>query len=88
MGFDNEYDALRFDLGVAWKSYLIEKDEELTQMETLLNGFRNVVLSNGAKMDKIEKHRPLVRDYEKKEDFNVDVFLAEMLIEGKGVLVE
>lgn len=88
MGFDNEYDALRFDIGVAWKSYLIEKDEELTKMETLLNGLRNVVLSNGAKMDKIEKHKPLVRDEKQKEGFDVDLMLAEMLVDGKGILVE
>ena len=28
MGFDNDYDAFQFDMAVAWKGYLMEKEEE------------------------------------------------------------
>lgn len=61
MDFDNEYDAFQFDMGVAWKAYLIEKEEKNQEMATLLNGMRNIVLANGAKMDKIPKPAPLLK---------------------------
>lgn len=76
MGFDNDYDAFRFDLGVAWKSHLIETEKEQNQLTALLNGFRNVVLSNGANMPKIEKIKPLVKPKNYDETPNVRDIIA------------
>lgn len=61
MGFDNDYDAFQFDMAVAWKGYLLEKEEQQQFITTMLNGMRNIVLSNGAKMDKIPKPEPLLK---------------------------
>lgn len=48
-------------MGVAWKSHLKELERDQEYLSVLLNGFRNVVLSNGATMSKIPKVKPMVK---------------------------
>lgn len=61
MGFDNDYDAFQFDMGVAWKSYLLEKEETNQMITVLLNEIRNIVRTNGTKIENIPKPAPLVK---------------------------
>lgn len=86
MGFDNDYDAFQFDMAVAWKGYLMEKEEEQQFITTLLNGMRNIVLSNGAKMDKIPKPKPLL----KPKNWGEMPTLSEILTQfgGSGVVTK
>lgn len=86
MGFDNDYDAFRFDLGVAWKSHLIDTEKEQTHLAALLNGFRNVVLSNGAKMPNVDKIKPLVKSKNYDETPNVRDIIAAFA--GNGSVVK
>ena len=86
MGFDNDYEAFRFDLGVAWKSHLLDIEKEQTNLSAMLNGFRNVVLSNGAKMPKVDKIKSLVKPKNYDETPNVRDIIAAL--SGKGSVVE
>nr|DAV53567.1 MAG TPA: hypothetical protein [Caudoviricetes sp.] len=84
MGFDNDYDAFQFDLGVAWKGYLLEKEWQNQLITVLLNGMRNIVLSNGAKMDKIPQPAPLIKPKDYGELPSLESILAQF--GGSGVI--
>lgn len=68
MDFDNHYDALRFDLGMAYKGYLAEKEEQNEAMTILLNGMRAIVMSNGAESPKIPQPKPLLKREKPNQD--------------------
>ena len=85
MGFDNDYDAFQFDIGVAWKSHLLDLEKDQNYLAAVLNGFRNVVLSNGAKMPKVDKIKPLVKPKNYDETPNVRDIIAAL--SGKGSVV-
>lgn len=86
MAFDNDYDAFQFDMAVAWKGYLLEKEELHQTITTLLNGMRNIVLSNGAKMDKIPKPKPLIKPANWGETPTLKEILAQF--GGSGVVMK
>lgn len=85
MGFDNDYDAFQFDLAVAWKGYLMEKEEQQQIITTMLEGMRSIVLSNGAKMDKIPKPQPLLKPKNWGEPMSLDEILKKF--GGSGVSI-
>lgn len=82
LGIDNDYQAFKFDLGVAWKSHLKELERDQEYISVLLNGFRNVVLSNGANMPKIPKPTPMV----KPKNYDDVPLLSDILKSMSGVV--
>ena len=86
MDFDNDYDAFQFDVGVAWKAMLLEKDERANEMAVIMNGMRNIVLANGAKMDKIKKPKSLLKPKDYGEPMNVNAILSAL--GGSGVVIQ
>lgn len=75
MGMDDEYEALKFDIGVAHKSVLLEREKENELLHTLLIGMRNIVISNGAEMPNIKPPKPLF----KRKNYDETPRLADVL---------
>jgi hypothetical protein len=57
----DEYQAFQFDLAMAFKGYLRDKEESNDNIYTLLQGMRGIMKSNGGKPGKIPKPKKLVR---------------------------
>lgn len=58
----DSYQAFQFDLAMAFKGYLKDKENESDNIHTLLQGMLGIMKSNGAKPGKIPKPKKLVKD--------------------------
>ena len=57
----DEYQAFQFDLAMAFKGYLRDKEAKSDEVYTLLQGMVGIMKSNGGKPGKIPKPKPLVK---------------------------
>jgi hypothetical protein len=82
----DEYQAFQFDLALAYKGFLRDKEETNDNIYTLLQGMLGIMKSNGGKPGKIPKPKRLV----KPPDFDKLPTLNEVLgaLGGIGVVVE
>ena len=82
----DEYQAFQFDLAMAVKGHLKDKEETSENIYTLLQGMLGIMKSNGAKPGKIPKPKKLV----KPPDWDKLPSLQEVLnsLGGAGVAME